>query len=475
MSSSRLLVATVLPLILMGLLALPVAYAQSGSIMPRTWNVLVGGQSDGRAVQADAYYPHVITIDVGDKVVWTLNADEPHSVTFFGTCQDFTTLSCFQPSLIPCLTSGALDYVPCSLSSYDGIGLASSGRMIPPGYNWDNSVAHGNATYSLIFTNPGADIYFDVSALGMRGIVIVNPAGTAYPFNQEQYSQQAKQELKSDLMAGAQTLELFQSPASTMGPGNTQILHITAGLSAPQIAKAILKSSADSRIRGTASLSGTVQGPAENITVKVNLSGLVPGSVHSVRILLGVCGAEAPSATLLALPTFVLNDLTARLDGRGSSTTVISSPPSANGPAVLRIPSAGWFISVGTGSGLDTSLAACGNVVFHNASVMRFLPGKLRVNVGDTIVWTDGPNGVHSVTFLAGHSLPLIPDYVFTSPTGNATSYDGSSFFDSGTMRPGDSFVLTLTKPGVYSYVDVFLSFLGMQGSIIVHADSPDE
>jgi len=42
-------------------------------------------------------------------------------------------------------------------------------------------------------------------------------------------------------------------------------------------------------------------------------------------------------------------------------------------------------------------------------------------------------------------------------------------------MRPGDSFVLTLTKPGVYPYVDVFLSFLGMQGSIIVHADSPDE
>ncbi len=44
------------------------------------------------ALQADAYYPHVITIDAGDKVVWTLNAAEPHSVTFFGTCQDFYLL-----------------------------------------------------------------------------------------------------------------------------------------------------------------------------------------------------------------------------------------------------------------------------------------------------------------------------------------------------------------------------------------------
>src|SRR2546425_2106821 len=260
-----------------------------------------------------------------------------------------------------------------------------------------------------------------------------------------------------------------------MGPGNTQIHHVTAGLSAPQITRTTLKSSAGSRIRGTASLSGIVQGQAENITVKVNLAGLVQGSVHSAQILLGVCGSEAPTGTLLGLPTFVLNNVTSGPNGQGSSTTVITSPPSANGPAILRIPSAGWFVSIGTGSGLDTSAAACGNVVFHNASAMRFLPQKLRVNVGDTIVWTDSPNGVHSVTFLARQSLPLIPDYAFTSSTGNATTYDGSSFFDSGTLRPGDSFVLTLTKPGVYPYVDVFLEFLGMQGSIIVHGDPSHE
>ncbi len=343
--------------------------------------------------------------------------------------------------------------------------------MIQPGYNWDNSVPHGDTTYSLTLTNPGVNIYFDVSALGMSGIVIVNPAGTPYPFSQEQYSEQAQQELQSDLEAGAQTLDSFQPPATT-GPGNTQTHYVTAGLSAPQVANVILKSPAGSRIRGTASLSGMVQGPAESINVKVDLTGLVPGSVYSVQILLGVCGAEAPTATFLALPTFTLNSVTARPDGRASSTTIITSPPSSNAPAILRIPSAGWLISIGTGPAPNTNPAACGNVVFHNASVTRSFPGRLHVNVGDTIVWTDSPNGVHSVTFLAGQPLPLIPDYVFTSPTGNATTYDGSKFFDSGTLTPGDSFVLTLTKPGVYPYVDVLLDFLGMQGSIIVH-DNP--
>jgi len=45
--------------------------------------VLIGGQSDNMAVQAEGYYPRVITIDVGDTAVWTLNAAELDSVTEF--------------------------------------------------------------------------------------------------------------------------------------------------------------------------------------------------------------------------------------------------------------------------------------------------------------------------------------------------------------------------------------------------------
>ena len=43
---------------------------------PRTWHVLVGGQAKHQAIQAEGYYPHVITIDAGDTVTWTLNTEK---------------------------------------------------------------------------------------------------------------------------------------------------------------------------------------------------------------------------------------------------------------------------------------------------------------------------------------------------------------------------------------------------------------
>ena len=43
--------------------------AQSTSSGPSTWHVLVGGQSQDPAIQAEGYYPRVITIDAGDTVV----------------------------------------------------------------------------------------------------------------------------------------------------------------------------------------------------------------------------------------------------------------------------------------------------------------------------------------------------------------------------------------------------------------------
>src|SRR5213592_1606306 len=69
--------------------------------------------------------------------------------------------------------------------------------------------------------------------------------------------------------------------------------------------------------KGTALLQGSGVGPSPNptIAVKISLSGLRPGSVHAVQILLGVCGAAAPTTGLLFSvifnpATFTLNNLT---------------------------------------------------------------------------------------------------------------------------------------------------------------------
>ena len=174
----------------MGVYDFPSAYAQrAGSSGSQTWHVSVGGQSPDGAVQGEAYYPHVITVDVGDTVVWTLSSGEPHTVTFFGA----------GPIPPDCLV--ASDFSPCPVplpSPYDGTSFAGSGLMLPPGFNWDNSfpLPHGNDTFSLTFGNPGAYVYLSVVQAGMQGVVIVHPAGTPYPFTQQEYSVQARQQVQ---------------------------------------------------------------------------------------------------------------------------------------------------------------------------------------------------------------------------------------------------------------------------------------
>jgi plastocyanin len=154
---------------------------------------------------------------------------------------------------------------------------------------------------------------------------------------------------------------------------------------------------------------------------------------------------------------------------------MLTAPQNFNGPGQLRIPGSGWFINVAAGPAPDnaTTSAACGNVVFHAASVMRYFPQNIHIHVGDTVVWANDTSEVHGVTFLAGQSLPPIPDWYFSSPTGNGVTYDGSSFFNSGPLYAADagrnhSLTLTFTKAGTFPYLDVQDSVLGMQGRVTV-------
>jgi len=156
--------------------------------------------------------------------------------------------------------------------------------------------------------------------------------------------------------------------------------------------------------------------------------------------------------------------------------TVLTIPPNFSGPGQLVIPSSGWFINVAASPAADNgkTSAACGNVVYHSAAVMRYLPQNLHIHVGDTVEWTsDTGNEPHAVTFLAGQPLPQLPDWYFSSPTGNGISYDGSSYFNSGLLYRADtgrahSLTLTFTRPGIFPYVDVGDYFMKMQGSVIV-------
>ena len=446
---------------------------------PATWHVLVGGQSQDQAVQGEGYYPHVITIDAGDTVVWTLNTVELHGVVFAGTCNDF---SCVSPDCLVVVK----DFSPCGPSSFDGVtALSQSGRMVSPVYNnWDNLVPHGTTTYSLTFTRPGVNVYWDPSVSGMRGVVIVHPAGTPYPFTQAQYSRQARRQLRADLAAGARARGDAQPVMVSAGPGGTSTYHVGLGASPPETARVELDPASGSAAGGSAYLEGQGIGtsPTPSIAVTVKLSGLAPGSVHGAQILLGVCGAPAPVTGLwfnmtFPYPTFTLNDITAGPDGTATSTTVITEPLTVfGGPGQLAIPSSGWFLNVAAGPTPDNgqTSAACGNVVFSSAAVMRYIPQTVHIHVGDTVVWTnDTTNEPHAVTFLAGQPLPQIPEWFLSSSTGNGISYDGFSYFNSGELYRADiglahSLTLTFTRRGAFPYVDVGDFFMEMQGSVVV-------
>src|SRR5262249_5227308 len=105
------------------------------------------------------------------------------------------------------------------------------------------------------------------------------------------------------------------------------------------------------------------------------------------------------------------------------------------------------------------------------ASVNAYFPGTLTIHVGDTVHWQGNAHEIHTVTFLAGTPLPpfnvpapaglpspLMRNPTIANPTAPANGqYDGTTFAGSGIMGPdpgqAQSFDLTFTTPGTYSYI----------------------
>jgi plastocyanin len=91
-----------------------------------------------------------------------------------------------------------------------------------------------------------------------------------------------------------------------------------------------------------------------------------------------------------------------------------------------------------------------------------FDPSRVTISVGDTIKWENTGSSVHHAT--DDHEMAIKGDDV-KIPSGVAA-------FDSGFMRPGESFTHTFTTPGTYKYVCVAHEASGMIGEVVVKARS---
>jgi plastocyanin len=87
-----------------------------------------------------------------------------------------------------------------------------------------------------------------------------------------------------------------------------------------------------------------------------------------------------------------------------------------------------------------------------------FQPVQVKIRAGDTVKWENVGNAVHHAS--SDPSVALKADEV-SNPRG-------AKPFDSGFLRPGESFSQTFTIAGVYKYTCVVHEMSGMNGEVIV-------
>lgn len=137
-------------------------------------------------------------------------------------------------------------------------------------------------------------------------------------------------------------------------------------------------------------------------------------------------------------------------------TTAMTADLKAASDAVTAFPytSGGAHLAVGMSPGLGVPPLTA-------SSVMRFLDGpaltdtSATVAVGATLTWTNlDSNNPHTVTFApVGSPFPTMNPF---SPPSGGTTYDGSTLVNSGPLFGGQSFSVTFTKAGTYTYHCLF-------------------
>lgn len=150
--------------------------ADAGVVVPN-WTVLVGSETTNMAVQGQRFLSGDVTIDQGDSVTWQANSTEIHTVTFIDGGTPQAPPPAFNPTDPTQLTHQGGDTM--AAHTYFNSGLLTTGSSFPP---IPVPVVH---SYTLHFPDVGTFTYYClVHGVMMRGVVHVQPAGTAYPYSQ---------------------------------------------------------------------------------------------------------------------------------------------------------------------------------------------------------------------------------------------------------------------------------------------------
>ncbi len=253
--------------------------------IPATFSVDVGYEDLGKGVEAEAFFPPSLSLNVGDTVVFTSRSREPHTVTF-NAPSPVPDLLLPQPDgsvqtnpivILPSPSSGTVDLGAGvdRTAALEGTTLISSGIMRAPG---DRFTVHAAV--------PGTwQVVCLLHSSTMKGTLIVNPRGTARPLAEADYRMAAAAQLKAAQERAAALAAAVHVPDPATAAGH-KTWTVYAGAGSAEDGIQVMK------FFGGESLSIKV-----GDSVTFDMTKNEKGTLHTVTFL---SGAAAPD--LLILP-----------------------------------------------------------------------------------------------------------------------------------------------------------------------------
>src|SRR5204863_6221254 len=199
------------------------------------WTATVGAQTDEKGIQALAFLPNEIWIHAGDRITWTFQADEPHTVTFLtaGQVRPDPAVGCPGFSTDP--------------ATFNGSTCVTTPQMLT------------GQTFTVIFPVAGNFKLTCLVHVNMDGRIHVLPASEALPHTQAFYDEQAASQ-SDELLSDGQKMKPLHVPNSPLGV-TAGIAEITGTAGGTETVAAVRFSHENIRIRAGQTVEWDAQGP----------------------------------------------------------------------------------------------------------------------------------------------------------------------------------------------------------------------
>jgi len=292
------------PAAIVALAALTLAVAgcattpSSGAAGAVTFHVDVGFEDTAQAMEAEAFFPNNLTVNVGDSVVFTMRSHEPHTITFnapkpipepFLPQPDrslFANPAIFFPSP---LSNPGDPKAPVALKvSFDGKAFVSSGFL--------QKVGDG---MTVTFTVPGTyQVLCELHSESMKATITVNAAGSVRPMTDADYAVAAAAQEKDAQAKASALLAGVTIPAPVANADGSTAYTVYAGVGSTSDGVDYM------RYVGGEELSIKV---GDSVTFAMGKNG--PGVPHTITFLSGTADPDfvLPQPQFLAPPKLLVN------------------------------------------------------------------------------------------------------------------------------------------------------------------------